>query len=125
MDPKHILVVDDDDAAREVIVAILNQFKYRVSSASNGVQMRDFLATGNPVDCVVLDALMPGEQNSSLAPHLQSLGLRVVVISGSTEAIKLAEENCLQFLQKPFRVQELLEVIEIAFSSAHSGRRDI
>src|ERR1051325_6361279 len=125
MAPKHILVVDDDDAVREVIVAILNEFKYRASSASNGAQMRDFLATGDPVDCVVLDALMPGEQNSSLALHLRSLGLRVVVVSGSPEAITFAEENGIQFLQKPFRVQELLEVIEMAFSSAHSGRRDI
>ena len=125
MAPKHILVVDDDDAVREVIVAIFKEFKYRVSSASNGAQMRDFLATGNPVDCVVLDALMPGEQNSSLALHLQSLGLRVVVVSGSPEAIKLAEENSLHFLQKPFRVQELQEAIEMTFSSAHSGRRDI
>lgn len=124
MDPKHILVVDDDDAVREVIVAILNEFKYRVSSASSGAQMRDFLATGNPVDCVILDALMPGEQSSSLALHLQSLGLRVVVVSGSPEAIKLAEENGLQFLQKPFRAQELHGAIKTAFSSIQFGQRD-
>ena len=59
---KHILVVDDNGDVREVIVDVLQEQNYRVSTASSGSVMRDFLETGDAVDCVVLDALMPGRQ---------------------------------------------------------------
>ena len=59
---KHILVVDDNDDVWEVIVDTLREYRYRVSAASDGSAMRDFLRTGDTVDCVILDALMPGEE---------------------------------------------------------------
>ena len=45
--------------------------------------MRDFLETGDTVDCVILDALVPGEVSASLALHLKKNGIPVVMISGS------------------------------------------
>jgi PleD family two-component response regulator len=64
---KHILVVDDNGDVRDVIVEILQEQNYRVSSATGGSVMRDFLETGDTVDCVILDALMPGDASASLA----------------------------------------------------------
>ena len=55
---KHILVVDDNGDVREVIVDILQEQNYRVSTASSGSVMRDFLETGDAVHCVILDALI-------------------------------------------------------------------
>ena len=63
--PKHILVVDDNGDVRDVIVAILESYDFRVSYAASRALMCDFLQTADPVDCVVLDALMPGEGNIS------------------------------------------------------------
>ena len=40
---KHILVVDDNGDVRDVIVASLQEHSYRVSSASGGSVMRDFI----------------------------------------------------------------------------------
>jgi CheY-like chemotaxis protein len=57
--PKHILVVDDNGDVRDVIVAILESHNFRVSYAASRSLMRDLLQTADPVDCVVLDALMP------------------------------------------------------------------
>jgi len=74
---KHILVVDDNGDVREVIVDILQEQNYRVSTASSGSVMRDFLATGDAVDCVILDALMSGEASASLALHLKERGISV------------------------------------------------
>jgi len=62
---KHILVVDDNGDVRDVIVASLQIHNYRASSAPSGSVMRDFLETGDAVDCVILDALMPGEASAS------------------------------------------------------------
>jgi len=39
--------------------------------------MRDFLETGDTVDSVILDALMPGEVSASLALHLKKHGIPV------------------------------------------------
>ncbi len=123
--PKHILVVDDNDDVREVIVIMLQECCYRVSSVSGGVAMRDFLEAGDTVDCVILDALMPGEASASLALHLKQKGISVVIISGSPEAMKYAEDNGLQLLHKPFRAQELCDAIECTLDNGEPGQREV
>jgi two-component system, OmpR family, response regulator len=122
--PKHILVVDDNGDVRDVIVAILESHNFRVSCAASGSLMRDFLQTADPVDCVVLDALMPGEGNISLVLHLKELRLPVVVISGSHDAMERAQEYNLQLLRKPFHAQELYDAVNTALSSGEFGQRD-
>lgn len=69
----HILVVDDNGDVRDVIVASLQAHGCRISSAPGGSVMRDFPETDDTVDCVILDALMPGEASASLALHLKAL----------------------------------------------------
>jgi two-component system, OmpR family, response regulator len=121
--PKHIPVVDDDGDVRDVIVEILQSENYRVSSAASGALMRDFLENADVVDCVVLDATMPGEGSISLALHLKGAGIPVVMISGSPEAMAYAEKNGLRFLQKPFGAQELYNTVNSALASDDFGQR--
>src|SRR4051794_17744764 len=99
---KHILVVDDNASVLEVLIFMLQDRGYRVSSAYDGKSMRAFLRGGDPVDLVVLDALMPGEASNDLALHAKELRLPVVMISGSPVSIEFALENGLQLLEKPF-----------------------
>ena len=44
---KHILVVDDNGDVRDVIVGTLQEHNHRVSAATDGSVMRDFLETGD------------------------------------------------------------------------------
>jgi two-component system OmpR family response regulator len=120
---KHILVVDDNGDVRDVIVASLQAHNYRVSSAPGGSVMRDSLETGDTVDCVILDALMPGEASASLALHLKERGISVVMISGSPDAMKYAMDNGLQLLRKPFHLQELYNAVNTALASGEFGQR--
>ena len=120
---KHILVVDDNGDVRDVIVDTLQEHNYRVSAATDGSVMRDFLETGDTVDCVILDALMPGEASASLALHLKERGIPVVMISGSPDAMKYAMDNGLQLLRKPFRSQELYSAVNTALASGEFGQR--
>jgi two-component system OmpR family response regulator len=120
---KHILVVDDNGDVRDVIVASLQIHNYRASSAPSGSVMRDFLETGDTVDCVILDALMPGEASASLALHLKERGISVVMISGSPDAMKYAMDNGLQLLRKPFHLQELYNAVNTALASGEFGQR--
>ena len=120
---KHILVVDDNGDVLDVLIAMLEGCGYRVSSATDGKSMRDFLAGDDAVDAVVLDAVMPGEPSGALALHARDLQLPVVMISGSLEAIQFASENDLQMLEKPFRMQELFDALEAAIKSGEFGHR--
>jgi two-component system, OmpR family, response regulator len=119
--PEHILVVDDDDDVRNVIVSILQEYSYRVSSVSGGASMRDFLETGDTVDCVILDAVMPGEASASLLTHLKEHNIPAVIISGNPDAMNYAEDNGLQLLQKPFRAQDLHSSVRTAITSGKFG----
>jgi DNA-binding response OmpR family regulator len=83
---KHILVVDDNGDVRDAIVASLQSHDYRAISPPGGSVMRDFLETGNTVDCAILDA-MPGGASASLALDLKERGISVVMISGCPDAM--------------------------------------
>lgn len=121
---KHILVVDDDGDVRDVIVDILRSYNFRVSHAASGGLMHDSLETSDPIDCVVLDALMPGEPSGSLVLHLKEVGLPVVMISGSDDVVEYAEKNGLQLLRKPFHMQELYDAVNTALASGEFGQRE-
>jgi DNA-binding NtrC family response regulator len=108
---KHILVVDDNGDVRDVIVDTLQEQHFRVSTASSGSTMRDF------------HVLMPGEASASLVLHLKERGIPLVMISGSPEAVKYAEDNGLQLLPKPFGSHELYSAVNMALASGEFGQR--
>jgi two-component system, OmpR family, response regulator len=111
---KHILVVDDNDSIRNAVAAMLLDLGYRVSTAADGPSMRALLKTRDPVDAVVLDALIPGEDTFSLALRTLELGIPVIMTSGDSEAMKFAEANNLQHVGKPFGIDELQASLERA-----------
>jgi len=122
---RHILVVDDDGDVRDVIINMLTDRGFVTTAAPGGVVMRDLLAAqGTPFDAIVLDCLMPGEPSAALALHAKEMRLPVVMISGSHEMMKFAEEHELQLLRKPFRMAELIKAVEAALSSGQFGHRD-
>ncbi len=109
--PKHILVVDDNDDVRNVMIEMLQDRDYRVTAVADGASMRDVLKIDDGVDCVVLDVLLPGEDGVSLALQLKESGVPVVIISGGLDAVEYAEENNLQLLQKPFNTHQLYAAV--------------
>jgi len=108
---------------RFVVVEMLMERGYRVSSANGGEAMRDFLQGNDPVDAIVLDAFMPGESSTALARHAKELRLPVVMVSGSPVAMQFAIENDLQLLEKPFKMHELFDALDAAFRSGEFGQR--
>src|SRR5947208_16741980 len=108
---KHILVVDDDGDVRSILVDILRDREYRVSSAVDGITMREFLEGDDPVDAIVLDAAMPGEAGATLALHAKDLGLPLVVTSGNPNDMKSVPDNGFQLLENPFKSQDLSDAL--------------
>ena len=105
-----VLVVDDDDAIREVIAEVLRDEGYEVSSAGNGEQALDELRKGKRPDLVLLDLMMPVMSGWELLELLQSSAdlskIPVVVVSAMT-----APGVC-EHLAKPIDLECLLATVD-------------
>jgi DNA-binding response OmpR family regulator len=117
------LLVDDNELVRDAVAEQLVAQGHRVSVATDGETMRQFLDTPDPVDLIVLDALMPGEPAVTLALHARDRGIKLVMISGSPDKMKEYQDKADQLLRKPFRFEELRRAIELAMASDTFGQR--
>ncbi|MES2069633.1 MAG: response regulator [Pseudomonadota bacterium] len=113
----HILVVDDDRDIRELLSTYLQKNGFKVSAAANGRQMRAALELG-PVDLIVLDLMLPGEDGLVLCRDLRAGEHRAVPIlmltarTEETDRIVGLEMGADDYLGKPFASRELVARIK-------------
>jgi len=109
-----VLLVDDEEAIREITRTTLETYNYRVLTANNGEQaIALFAEHRHAIHCVLMDLMMPSMDGLAAIPLLQRLNpdIHVIAMSGlnSTEAVAEAERLGFQsFLAKPFTTQDLL-----------------
>jgi DNA-binding NtrC family response regulator len=115
-----ILVIEDEDAVRDMLKATLERNGFRVFTASGGREALDLCeAEPDPFDVLLTDIVMPGTSGIDLAGYLavRYPTMRVVRMSGFTEAMLgesgLRRDDSL-FLQKPFSREQLLATIRMA-----------
>ncbi|MCO5171356.1 MAG: response regulator, partial [Planctomycetes bacterium] len=107
-----VLVVEDEDAVRQLVREVLSGRGYHVLEAARGEQAID-LAAGRdgPIDLVLSDVVMPGINGRDLVERLTALrpGLRVLFMSGhSGDLLARAEvEPWATVLEKPFTPDHL------------------
>lgn len=105
----RVLVVDDDDAIREVIAEVLRDHGYDVLAAANGEQALMTLNDEPPPDLVLLDLMMPvmsgWEVLEQLQENVQLSEIPVVVVSAMT-----APGMC-EHLPKPIDLDCLLNTV--------------
>lgn len=110
-DNGHILVVDDQRDVCESIQDYLAAEGYRVSIAQNGSEMRRMLAQ-SPVDLVILDVMLPGEDGLTLARTLRSESeVGILMLTGRGDLVDRIiglEMGADDYLPKPFNLRELL-----------------
>jgi len=113
----HILIVDDDRDIRDLIADYLKKNGLRVTVAANGKQMRALLDT-MPVDLVVLDVMMPGDDGLTLCREMRSGKHKAIPVlmltarSEETDRIIGLEMGADDYLIKPFVARELLARIK-------------
>ncbi|HEX2841246.1 response regulator transcription factor [Hyphomicrobium sp.] len=116
-----VFVVDDDRAARESLEYLLTSVGYRVctfTSANEFLQSYD-----DRLGCVILDVRMPGMSGLQLQLELQKRHspLASIVVTGHGDvpmAVSAMRHGAVDFLQKPFNDQVLLERTEEALARA-------
>jgi CheY-like chemotaxis protein len=112
-----VLLVEDDFDLRDALVPILEYEGHQVVSAANGKEALDRLQSMPAApSLILLDLMMPvmgGEEfraEQLRDPRLASIP--VVVVSARAQAAeKAARMGALACLQKPFDVEELLDVV--------------
>jgi two-component system response regulator CpxR len=124
MAPTEVLVVDDDQDIREILVEYLQSEGYTVHQAPNGKLALEQLRTHPEPLVVVLDVLMPVMGGFAVlqaaAEHTALLMRHAYVIMAATkrtpppEVAALIEQRQIPYLLKPFDMADILAAIEIA-----------
>ena len=111
----HVLVVDDEAEVRDLLQEYLSCQDYDVSTAASIPAARtvlDAAKNNNPVELVILDLKMPGENGLVLARELRDYGgVAVIMLTASGETIDRIvglEVGADDYLVKPFDPRELL-----------------
>ena len=118
-----ILLVEDDEAVRQVALAALRSFGYTVIEAHDGPSAMALLEQRNDIGLLFTDVVMPGGMNGrALADAARRLrpGLRVLYTSGYTENA-IVHHGRLDagalLLGKPYRRSELDRAVRAALAS--------
>jgi two-component system cell cycle sensor histidine kinase/response regulator CckA len=111
-----ILVVDDEDAVRHILIRVLQRQGYRVLEASTpSVACELFDIHRDEIDLLVTDVMMPNMNGPVLAQRFVESrpNLAVLFVSGYTRVrLPLRPDNPkMRFLMKPFSAVELASTV--------------
>ncbi|HUB50450.1 MAG TPA: ATP-binding protein, partial [Acetobacteraceae bacterium] len=111
----RILVVDDDDDVRDLVVAMLEELGYRVTAAENGYAALDLLFADDEYDLLLADVAMPGLSGPDVVRAAREAGRapRVLYATGyadlGTYRAGLEGED---MIRKPYRMADLASQVE-------------
>lgn len=123
-----ILLVEDEPSVSGMVGLALGWVGYRVLNAASGAEaLRVWEAHRGEIDLLLTDIVMPdGVSGRELAARLlgEEPRLRVIYMSGYSAEIAgcdLGPEGAVNFLAKPFTVEELTRTVAASFSREQSG----
>ncbi len=123
---KRILIVDDEKYILDFLAEVFRRMRMQVDTADNGLTAMSRMADTD-YDLIVTDFRMPHMGGKELFDWIQEnrrhLTNRIIFITGDTvsgETRSFLEENQTRFLAKPFKIEEVKEVIRQALEAAGS-----
>ena len=114
-----VLVVDDDDAVREITAVTLRELGYGVVEAGSGGAALDVLERQVDIDLVLLDFAMPGMNGGEVAREIRARRpeLPVLFATGYADAEALVEAGEHRVIRKPFVDGELAAKLAAAVAA--------
>ncbi len=117
-EPVRILAIDDQTVILDLIVAMSQSMGYEVHTASSGPEGID-LARKNDYSIVLTDLAMPGMSGLEAAREIRELlpETPIVLVTGwevNTDRSELAAAGVVEVLYKPFRIEQLTDLIRSA-----------
>ena len=116
--PATVFVVDDDEGVRNSLRFLLKSVGLASRTLASASEFLDSYKPSQP-GCLVLDVRMPGMSGLELQQQLNLRGatIPVIFITGHGDvpmAVEAMQHGAFDFLQKPFRDQELIDRIQRA-----------
>jgi len=116
---RHVLVIEDDEDVRSMLVECLQAFGYTVSQARDGVSGLERLRAANP-DLLMVDYAMPGMNGLQVIEKAREFraNLPIVLATGYADVdISTITDKRFTALRKPFQLDELARVVRSALSA--------
>jgi two-component system response regulator FixJ len=115
-----VYIVDDDEAVRDSLSALLESKGYAVTSFGSAPEFLE-TARSMPAGCVVVDIRMPEMDGLELQQRLieRSLGFPLIVITGHGDvplAVRAMKAGAIDFIEKPFALDAILDSLAAAFA---------
>jgi two-component system response regulator FixJ len=124
-----VYIVDDDDGMRRALTVLITTIGYQPVAFA---KPSEFLAKYDPgqPSCLVLDVRMPEMSGLEVQQHLNKAGsmLPIILVSGHGDipmAVQAMKDGAFDFLQKPFRDQELIDRINGALKQDAQSRESV
>jgi len=119
-----ILLVDDDNAVREVTRAMLHELGYAVLEAGSGGAALDVLAREPKIDLMIVDFAMPGMNGAEVARQAQARrpSLPILFVTGFSDRSRMAGVDETHILAKPFVYDELASKVRFCLAGGASEK---
>ena len=108
-----VLLVEDEPTVRGVAERALTRHGYKVLTADNGEEALEIINSGEPIDLLISDVVMPGMDGPAVVREARKSRpeLKILFMSGYAEEQlrKSIDIENVNFLPKPFSVTELAE----------------
>jgi len=111
-----VLIVDDLEGVRRMLIYALED-DYNVLQASNGLEAIELVHSIHP-DVIVMDLDMPVMDGAEATRQIKSnpslADIKVLAVTGQNDSEKsrLIKDDCDEFIEKPFQVDELVEAVK-------------
>ena len=123
-----VFVIDDDDSVRRSLERLLRSVDLDVRTFSSAREFFELPLVDRPA-CVVLDLRLPGPSGLELQESLIRAGrdVPIIFISGHADvpsSVRAIKAGAVDFLQKPFSDQALLDIIHRALRDDRNARKE-
>jgi DNA-binding NtrC family response regulator len=118
--PGHILLVDDDEVFCEVVGQTLRRAGFEVTLAYHFAPVLNYLNSGQPLDLLLVDLVMPGSVNGIALSNMARLrrpGLKVLYLTGY-DTVGIENHASGRILRKPIDDVVLISEIERTLAEA-------
>jgi DNA-binding NtrC family response regulator len=111
-----VLIVENDDHVRDLLGEVFEDEGYLFSMVKTGAEMREKL-DDDDFDVAVIDVTQPGHEDGfALAQIARDRGCGPILVTGDHRHYERLQAGECRFLLKPFRLQQLVEVIDLVLA---------
>lgn len=124
--PDRLLIVEDDDDLRDILVGRFSDAGYAVEAVASGPEALDAVASGVP-DLVLLDVMLPGLDGIEVCRRLRGNHPLLYIIMLTARADELdrvigLEVGADDYVTKPFSLQEVVARVRAALRRVRAVR---